>query len=86
MITRTIYDSIALVKRKLTTAETAKNVGIHLATLQSWIATKKVIPPKPTFRGLVGYRFWSATDVEKVRKYKAAHYWEGRGAKKKAKK
>ncbi len=73
-------------KEKLTTAEAAKKVGIHRHTLQRWIATKKVIPPKPTFRGLIGYRLWSATDVGKVRKYKAAHYWESRGMKKKAKK
>ena len=30
-------------------------------------------------------RLWTARDVERVKKYKAAHYWEGRGVKKKSK-
>jgi len=68
-------------KRKLTTAEAAKNVGIHLATLQRWIAAKKVVPPKATFRGIVGYRFWAATDLERLKNVKGVIYRKGRGRK-----
>ena len=77
--------SITTVKRNLTTAEAAKRVGIHLVTLQRWIAAKKVIPPKPTFRGVVGYRFWSAKDIERLKEVKKAIYHKG-GGRKKAKK
>jgi hypothetical protein len=28
---------------------------------------------------------WTDTDVRRVRKYKAGHYWQGRGQKKKKK-
>ncbi len=73
-------------KEKLTTSEAAKKVGIHRATLQRWIAEKKVVPPKPTFRGVVGHRFWSATDVERLKKVKRAIYRKGRGRKKVKKK
>ena len=79
-------DSIALMNRKLTSSEAAKKVGIHLATLQRWIAAKKIVPPKPTFRGVVGHRLWSATDVESLKKAKGVIYRQGGGRKKGKKK
>ena len=70
---------------KLTTAEAAKEVDIHLATLQRWIATKKVAAPKPSLIGAVGYRLWSAKDVERLKKVKEEIYRKGRGRKPKPK-
>ena len=60
-------------------------VGIHIVTLERWIAAGKVKPSERVRVGSQTYRLWTTRDVEKVKKYKAAHYWEGRGVKKKSK-
>jgi len=70
---------------KRTTAEAARHVGIHLATLQRWITEGKVKAPKPTLLGAVGYRLWSAEDVAKLEKVKDTIYRKGRGRKPKPK-
>jgi len=70
---------------KFTTTEAAKEAGIHLATLQRWIVTRKVTAPKPTLVGAVGYRLWSAKDVARLKKVKAGIYRKGRGRKSKPK-
>ena len=65
--------------------QVARKLRIARQTLQRWIREGKVpVPRKKSFVG-VSVRIWTARDVEKVRKYKAAHYWEGRGVKKKSK-
>lgn len=74
-----------MVKGRLTTAEAAKEVGIHLATLQRWIAAGKVHPPKATLLGAVGYRLWSAKDVARLKRVKSTIYRKGRGRKQKKK-
>jgi excisionase family DNA binding protein len=71
-------------KPRCTTTEAAKKVGIHVATLQRWIAEGKVDAPKPTLIGAVGYRFWSSDDIERLRKVKESVYCKGRGRKKKS--
>jgi excisionase family DNA binding protein len=68
-----------MLKGKLTTAEAAKKVGIHLATLQRWIAAQKIKAPKPTLLGAVGYRLWSKNDVGRLAQIKAKTYRRGRG-------
>lgn len=73
-----------MIGRKLTTAEAAKQVGIHQVTLQKWIAAGKLKAPKPTLIGAVGYRLWSAKDVAALLKVKQAIYRKGRGRKKKS--
>ena len=70
---------------KLTTAEAAKQAEIHPITLQRWIAARKVKAPKPTLRGAVGYRLWSAKDVVGLKKVKKEIYRKGRGRKPKRK-
>ncbi len=70
---------------KLTTTEAAEKTGIHLATLQRWIATGRIKAPKPTLVGAVGYRLWSAKDVVRLRKVKEEIYRKGRGRKPKPK-
>jgi excisionase family DNA binding protein len=77
---------MAMLNGKLTTAETAKEVGIHLATLQRWIAAEKIKAPKPTLLGAVGYRLWSEAEVAKLRKTRQIIYRKGRGRKPKRKK
>lgn len=70
---------------KLTTAEAAKEAGVHLATLQRWIASGKIAAPKPTLIGAVGYRLWSAKDVASLKRAKEEIYRKGRGRKPKLK-
>jgi len=70
-----------MIKGKLTTTATAAKVGLHLVTLQRWIAAGKVKAPKPTLIGAVGYRLWTAKDVERLQKIKNGIYRKGRGRK-----
>jgi hypothetical protein len=80
-----ICDRYGVLDGKLTTAEAAKEADIHLATLQRWIAAGKVTAPKPILIGAVGYRLWSAKDVERLKKVKNKIYRKGRGRKPKLK-
>ncbi len=66
---------------KLTTGEAAEAVGLHLVTLQRWIAAGKIKAPRPILIGAVGYRLWTAKDVEGLRKSKNQIYRKGRGRK-----
>ena len=70
---------------KLTTNEAAKEVRIHLTTLQRWIATGQIKAPKPTLIGAVGYRLWSKADVASLKRDKQKIYRKGRGRKAKPK-
>jgi excisionase family DNA binding protein len=71
-----------LIEGKFTTSEVAKKIGIHLVTLQRWIKAGKVRAPAPTLIGAVGYRLWSADDVQKVKAIKQTSYRKGGGRKK----
>ncbi len=79
------YDSVNIVMSPLSTPKVARMVGIHIVTLERWIAAGKVKPSERIRVGSQTYRLWTTRDVERVKKYKAAHYWEGRGVKKKSK-
>ena len=70
---------------KLTTAEAARKAGLHPVTLQRWIASGKVKAPKPTLVGAVGYRLWTAGDIERLHRAKDGIYRKGRGRKRKQK-
>lgn len=72
-------------KGSLTTTDAAAKVGLHLVTLQRWIAAGKVKAPRPTLVGAVGYRLWTAKDVERLQKTKNGIYRKGRGRKPKPK-
>ena len=67
------------------TVEVSRMIGIHKATLRRWLQAGIIPEPKRNRVAGVGYRIWTDRDVERVKKYKAAHYWEGRGVKKKSK-
>jgi hypothetical protein len=66
-----------------TTRKAARAAGIHLATLQRWIAARNVSAPRLRIRHGRAVRLWAARNVEQLRRYKAAHYCKGRGRKKK---
>lgn len=70
-------------KNKRTTSETARHVGIHLSTLQRWIAERRISAPEATLIGAVGYRLWSKDDIERLKKVKESLYCKGRGRRKK---
>ena len=63
-----------MIDGKYTTSEAANQAGISLPTLQRWIAAGKIRAPKPLLVGAVGYRLWSADDVERLRAVKKVIY------------
>lgn len=71
--------------RGYSTAEVARIIGIHKNTLKRWLREGLIAEPRRNRVAGVGYRIWTAHDVERVRKYKAGHYRKGRGRKKKLK-
>jgi len=73
-------------RQTYSTKEVAREVGIHWVTLLRWLSEGKVHPSIGVpMNGQTLWR-WTAADVERVRKYKTAHYGEGKGPRKKAKK
>ncbi len=71
--------------RTYSTKRVCKIVGIGRQTLLRWLHNGKVKEPRKISNGGVVARVWTDRDVERVRKYKAAHYRKGRGRKKKKK-
>ena len=67
------------------TKQAARIVGIGRVTLQRWLLSGKVKEPRRIRNGGIDARVWTDRDVERVRKWKAAHYRKGRGRKKKKK-
>jgi predicted site-specific integrase-resolvase len=63
------------------TKQVAEAVGISWITLRRWLASGKIRPSKSLpFDGRTLWR-WTDGDLERLRKYKAAHYRKGRGRK-----
>jgi excisionase family DNA binding protein len=71
--------------KNLSTLDVARQAGISRATLERWIADKKIPSPKMIQFGRDEFRNWTAKDVERVRKYKENNYRKGRGRKAKPK-
>jgi excisionase family DNA binding protein len=63
------------------TVQVAKLLGVTPDTLHRWIRQKKVKAPEIEHVGGVQVRLWSDEEVERVRKYKADHYWGLGGSK-----
>jgi excisionase family DNA binding protein len=62
--------------------QVAKLLGVDPQTLFRWIWNGKVHPSIAVpMNGRKLYRF-TDDDVQQVRRYKSAHYWEGRGGRK----
>jgi predicted site-specific integrase-resolvase len=66
----------------LSTRDVVSGLGISRATLERWLASGKLKGPKTIRFGKSEFRSWTIADVERLRKYKAAHYRKGRGRKK----
>ncbi len=64
------------------TGQVVKMAGIGRVTLWRWLRTGKIKEPRRIRNGGVDARVWTARNVERVKKYKAAHYRKGRGRKK----
>lgn len=79
------YDIHMPVMKVYSTAQVARLVGVGRATLQRWMRDRKVPVPRARHIAGVTVRFWSKSELEKVRAYKAGHYCKGRGRKKKGK-
>jgi excisionase family DNA binding protein len=60
-----------MIPKVYTTGEAAAAVGISRATVQAWIAAKKIRPPKTTVLGKITVRLWNAADVKMLRETKA---------------
>ncbi len=69
----------------MTTQQVADATGISKTTLLRWLREGRVKEPRRISNGGLDARIWTERDVERVRKYKAAHYRKGRGRKKKKK-
>ena len=65
------------------TAEVVRKVGISRMTLFRWLHSGAIPEPKRGRFAGRDFRIWTPRDVERVKKYKAAHYRKGRGRKKK---
>jgi predicted DNA-binding transcriptional regulator AlpA len=68
------------------TQQVARLVGIGRMTLLRWLKLKPDLEPRRIRVGQINARVWNDRDVERIRKYKAAHYRKGRGRKKAQKK
>jgi predicted site-specific integrase-resolvase len=67
------------------TVKVTKMLGITGTTLWRWIVDGKIkAPPVQNWNGFE-IRLWTEEDIERLKKYKAEHYW-GLGAKKPRKK
>ena len=69
--------------RIYTTQRVADVISVHKVTLLRWLREGKIREPRRIRFDGPSYRVWSERDVERVKKYKAAHYRKGRGRKKK---
>jgi predicted DNA-binding transcriptional regulator AlpA len=67
------------------TIQVARLLKIASGTFHRWIREKRVEAPPGQTLGGMQVRLWTEEDIERVRKYKADHYW-GRGSRKKRKK
>ena len=61
------------------TAEVAKLVGISKNTLLRWLYAGKISEPRHQRNGGQDVRIWGVHDLSRVRRFKDANYWKGRG-------
>lgn len=67
---------------RLSTEEVAQEVEINPATLERWLSSGKLKPPKKMRVGRRVFRLWGKRDIKRVKRYKARNYRKGRGRKK----
>jgi hypothetical protein len=61
------------------TKQAATLAGVHFITLQRWVNEAWVSPSMRIRQNGRDIWVWTAEDLQKIKRYKAAHYWEGRG-------
>jgi predicted site-specific integrase-resolvase len=61
------------------TKQAATLTGVHFITLQRWVSEGRVSPSMRIKQNGREIWVWTAADMKKIKRYKAAHYWEGRG-------
>lgn len=64
--------------KHLSTKEVARANRIGRATLERWLATGELRPPRTVHVGEAKFRHWTDADVERVRKHKMQHYRKAR--------
>jgi excisionase family DNA binding protein len=69
----------------VSTQQVARQLGISRVTLERWLAKGDLKPPQMISFGMSKFRNWTASDIERVRKYKRKNYRKGRGRKAKSK-
>ena len=69
-------------RKTYSTKQAAAKVGLHWVTLRRWLAAGMFRPSQAIpYDGRTLWR-WTDADVEKLRRYKDAHYRKGRGRRK----
>jgi predicted DNA-binding transcriptional regulator AlpA len=53
-----------------TTAEAAKKAGVSRQTLHAWMNANVVAAPEPVKVGALQFRFWTETDIAKLKKFR----------------
>lgn len=71
--------------RTYSTAQVAKEIGVHKITLIRWLLDGKVREPRRINQVGQELRVWTDRDVQRVRRYKQENYCKGRGRKPKSK-
>lgn len=66
----------------LSTKEVAREAGIGRGTLERWLSSGKLRPPRAVEIGEGSFRHWTTADLKRVREFKQRNYRKGRGRKK----
>ena len=65
--------------KTFSTKQAAQIASLHPVTLRKWLAARKVRPSIAfPSEGRTLWR-WTASDISKLKKYRAAHYGKGKG-------
>jgi hypothetical protein len=67
--------------KSYSTAQVTRAAKISRATLQAWIAAKRIEAPPLRLQGNVAVRLWTAAQLKRVCDFKTENYCKGRGKK-----
>jgi len=76
---------VYITMKTYSTGQVLRKLGIGRMTLLRWLKSEKSLEPRRIRNGGMDVRVWTARNVERVLRYKEAHYRKGRGRKKKPK-
>ena len=67
--------------RTYSTVEAARALGVSYPTLHRWLRARRFPVPRLRRLGRISVRWWTARDLDRVRRFMERHYWEhSRGA------